>query len=399
MNEIEAQQYLSALDIVPDPVIVIQADGSIVYVNLQAEKCFGYTRQELQNQQLEILLPNRFRHSHVENRAQFLQNPIARPMGTGLKLFGKRKDGFEFPVDITIGSMAVGSVLLLVSIVRDISEKRKIEIERDRALEAKENLLAMITHDLKNPLLAIKLSADLLDKRLQSNDDTAPLTDFVERIRSAALRMQRLIEDYLTSKKLDGGVFVIEARPIGIASLVDEIFNVMAPIASRRSIRLEKEIETSGECNCDLSRMRQVFFNLIDNAIKFTSPGGTIKFHVSLREGKALFSISDTGRGIAKEDIPKLFSRYSQTKQTAAQGTGLGLFIAKSIIEAHGGKIWIESTLGKGSTFFVMLPLIKTQFSNNNFVSDEAGHYDIDGISFDEQRGVIVASDAIPFAA
>lgn len=348
----------NVLESIPDAVIVIQSNGTIAYVNAQTEKWFGYDRQELLGRSLESLLPKRFQKSHEEKRTEYSMSPIPRPMGTGLELFGMRKDGTEFPVDITIGPLKIGTEFFLTSIVRDISDRKKIELERNRAIQAKEDLLEMVTHDLRNPLSAVSMSAELLARRLSSSEDKKPITEFLSQIRHSVDQMSRLIQDVLTSKKIDRGNFSVELRPCDGSKLVKEVIEVMEPIASRKSIRLEKDLSLEAvTVACDKERVRQVLSNLIENAIKFTPSRGTIVVRASQEHHMVQFSIADNGAGISQEDIPHLFSRYYQAKRTAHQGTGLGLSIVKGIIEAHGGKAWVESTLGKGSTFFFTLPI------------------------------------------
>lgn len=352
----------SVLDSVPDAIVIIREDGTIGYVNRQTEVWFGYERSAVLGKELETLIPERFRGAHRHMRAKYNENPTPRPMGSGLELFGRRKDGTEFPVDITIGPLKVDNQHFYIAIVRDVTERKKLELERDRAIGAREELVALITHDLKNPLTAIALSSELLEAWIVANGADPKSSLIINSIKTATDRMFLLIKSILIQKKMEFGGFVVEKAAGNVATLVDEVFSIMEPIAARKSLALEKRDLPPGLkliCDFDRARVKQVFENLIDNAIKFTPAGGTITIQSQEEHDFIRFSITDTGPGMTEDTVSHLFTAYYQPKETSHQGTGLGLSICKGIVEAHGGKIWVVSVPGQGASFRFTLPVHK----------------------------------------
>jgi signal transduction histidine kinase len=227
--------------------------------------------------------------------------------------------------------------------------------DKERALQDREELLAIVSHDLRNPLTAISMNAALLKRKLPA--ESRGLIAFSEAIQSSAQRMNRLIQDLLDGAKLQAGTFVVEKKQDSLPGLMDEVLQTHEVLATSKGLSLKKEIDpTLGEVCWDRSRMLQVFSNLIGNAIKFSAPGGTVILRAGVTSEAILFEVVDQGRGIPKHQLPFVFERYWQARDTAVQGFGLGLAICKAIVEAHGGKIWVKSTLGQGSRFSFTLP-------------------------------------------
>ena len=354
------QKFRGLLDVAADAVVIITPNGKIEFINNQTEKWFGYSKNELMGQPLEILIPERFRRAHEHHRNVYSEKPIPRPMGAGLGLYGLRKNGTEFPVDITIAPLKIGADLYLISIVRDISERKKLENERNHAIQVKEDILGMVTHDLKNPLLAISLNSELLSTFLLHKEHLADTQALAKRIHNSTAQALRLVQDLLTDRKIELGTFSLDADLVDLKSLVNGAIDVMEPIAKRKSLRFEKQIpQENVQVYCDRNRILQVLSNLLGNAIKFTPPGGTVSLQVQKKAEEFLFLVSDTGPGIPSEHIPHLFERYWQEPKTAHEGTGLGLTIVKGIVEAHNGKVWVESTVGIGSGFYFTIPLLR----------------------------------------
>ena len=228
--------------------------------------------------------------------------------------------------------------------------------ESQQAVQAREEVLAIVSHDLRNPLNAVMLGASLL----QTSDKIAPDDrEQIEIIDISAQRMKRLIEDLLDVTRLEGGKQLpIDPAPLDVQSLFEETYELFKSQAATASITLQCQApKTVPPVNADRHRVLQVLSNLIGNAMKFTPPGGMITCRAESQDGKVLFTVADNGPGIPRENLGDIFNPYWQAKRTARLGAGLGLPIAKGIVESHGGRIWVESTPGDGTKFFFTLPV------------------------------------------
>jgi len=232
--------------------------------------------------------------------------------------------------------------------------------EVQEAVEVREDVVSIVSHDLKNPLTSILMNAELLLRMTPTNESGQKIKSQVERINRSAERMQTMIDDILDVAKMAGGTFAIETHTEQAQMLIEEAVELHKSLAEEKSIALSMESEQSCRpVRCDHHRTLQVLSNLLGNAIKFTPYGGSVVAHVEEKNGVAQFSVRDTGPGIAEDQLSHIFERFWQG-QDKHKGAGLGLFIAKSIVETHGGRIWVESNQGTGATFYFTLPLAKT---------------------------------------
>ena len=254
------------------------------------------------------------------------------------------------PADVTLAGEIADRIAMALDRV-DLYQKAI------SAARAREEMLATVSHDLRSPLHTILFSAALLERRALSSS-ASPEGRHLERIQRTAEYMQHLLRDLVDSAKIEAHRFLVEREPCEVATLVADVVEMMLPLAANKSIRIEVDLDgTAGAVAwLDRVRMAQVLTNLIGNAVKFTPARGAVVVHASLRDEELLLSIRDTGPGIPEEDREHLFDRYWQARQTAQQGMGLGLFIARGIVLAHGGSIWVESELGVSSTFYVAIP-------------------------------------------
>ncbi|WP_437335688.1 GAF domain-containing sensor histidine kinase [Sorangium sp. So ce394] len=226
-----------------------------------------------------------------------------------------------------------------------------------RAIRAREELVAVVSHDLKSPLATIVMNTSLLRRKLPSSDEAAELRRPVERIQKSADRMNRLIRDLLDLARLEGGHISVQPVPHDVAVLLGDALELLREEAAEKSLRLELGVELGVErALCDRERILQVIANLVGNAIKFTPAGGEVAIRAEPWGREVRVSVRDTGPGIPEDQRARIFERYWQAKETAHKGTGLGLSIAKALVEVHGGRIWVESKVGEGSTFFFTLP-------------------------------------------
>ncbi|HUQ82391.1 MAG TPA: ATP-binding protein [Gemmatimonadaceae bacterium] len=229
------------------------------------------------------------------------------------------------------------------------------------ATQARNDLLAIVSHDLRNPLHTIQMAASFLIEIAEDPTSQAPVKTQLAAIRRAATRGNALIQDLLDASRIEAGRLAVETMPIGAAMLVEDAVSEMAVLAAESSIALDGA--WSGpptRVAADRERIGQLFANLIGNAIKFTPTGGRVTVSGRIDGSEAAFSVSDTGPGIPEDQVPRLFDRFWQAKQASRAGAGLGLFIARGIVEAHGGQLAVESVVGSGTTFTFTLSVVST---------------------------------------
>lgn len=255
------------------------------------------------------------------------------------------------------------SAILALDLRRQFDKEQKARAQAERATVAREELMAVVSHDLKNPLSSIMMNAQLMKKFIANVDEKSK--SVVERIYKSAATMNNLIEDILSVTKLEAGHVDLDLKPLQIHEVIDETIELLAPLAAEKGIKLERA-RHSVECmvESDHGRLLQVFSNIIGNAIKFTPDNGQVIVNIETCGPEFIrITVKDTGPGIPADHLPNVFDRFWQANQTKRMGTGLGLAIVKGIVEKHGGQIWAESELGKGSTFVIQLPwkLIENQ--------------------------------------
>jgi PAS domain S-box-containing protein len=245
---------------------------------------------------------------------------------------------------------------------QDITERRQAERALERAVELaqrathdREELMALVSHDLKNPLSVILMTAASIARKFDASESSQQKEQF-QTIRRSAERMNRLIRDLLDVASVDAGKLIVEPQSIAVASLVDEAIEAIRPLAAAKALAIVSELSPDvRHVWADPSRLQQVFANLLGNALKFSSQGGSIIVRAEPVGDRVRFAVADNGPGIAQDDLAHLFDRFWQAPRTARLGSGLGLSIVKGIVQAHEGRVWVESKLGAGSTFFFTL--------------------------------------------
>jgi signal transduction histidine kinase len=226
------------------------------------------------------------------------------------------------------------------------------------AIQARDQFLAIVSHDLKNPLSSIAMSADIIRHELVSpNGDTTGLIEYVDIIDRNAANMERMINDLLDIERMSQGKLKIEPTCLNVSSLLEECKTLFGPVAAKKSFEITvTPTDTQLTAEMDHDRILQVLSNLLGNALKFSPSGSRITIAAHTAGADIEFSVKDNGPGISPDAKLKVFERFSQIKFKDRRGLGLGLFISKWIVEAHHGKIWVESELGQGSDFKFLIP-------------------------------------------
>lgn len=286
--------------------------------------------------------------AHHPPMGPFLGVPIVREGRNVANLFLARKEG-QPAFDADDEHMAV----LLAAYVEVAIGNARLYNQAVEATRARDDLLATVSHDLRNPLNTIRMAAGLLRKIGEGKP-----AELAARIDRSAERMLRLIGDLLEASRIEAGALAAARRPEDAASLVNAAVDMLGPLAAEKSIALSAQAPSrSLAVLCERDLVMRVFSNLIGNAIKFSPEGAPITVAAEEREGQVHFSVSDRGPGIPAEHLAHVFERYWQVKGGDRRGSGLGLYIAKGIVEAHGGRIWIDSAAGVGTTIHFTLPL------------------------------------------
>ncbi|WP_373044671.1 sensor histidine kinase [Vulgatibacter sp.] len=272
-----------------------------------------------------------------------------KTLGTMTFLFAESNRRYA-PADLALASDLAQRAALAV-------DNARLYQEASRASRAREEMIAVVSHDLRNPLSSILANAGVLKKKLPPGDLGERILNRAEGIRRSAERMNHLIRDLLDISRIESQELQLERSSHDLGSLVGEALEMFQPLAGEQKLRLVAEIdEGAGRVDCDRERVLQVLSNLLGNALKFTPAGGTVRLVANLPPGEVRIGVEDTGPGIAPENLLHIFDRYWQVRASGRAGAGLGLSIASGIVKAHGGRIWAESELGRGSTFWFTLP-------------------------------------------
>ena len=234
-------------------------------------------------------------------------------------------------------------------------EQERVEAALRMSIRAREDLLAIVSHDLRNPLSAVIMSTSLIKTRLLAGK-LERADEYLDRTFRAAERMRVLIDDLLDAASIESGRFIINRAPHPIGGIVTDVVEMLGPMAKERSIELHADVPGSPVVDCDRKRVMQVLSNLVGNAIKFTPAKGSILICASEEDAHIKVTVSDTGPGISKDQVPHLFDRYWKGPSRDGGGAGLGLYIVKGIVEAHGGSVSVESSPGEGTSFSFSLP-------------------------------------------
>ncbi len=348
------------LEAAPDGILIADAAGSIVFVNRQVTALFGYPPEELLGRSVETLVPERYRAGHAAHRASFAGSARVRPMGSGLELFARRKDGSEFPVEISLSPVEAGGATIVVAGIRDVTERREFQVElrrareeADRANRAKSRFLATASHDLRQPVQTLALLHGTL-RRMGPEADMAEVLDQEERAIGA---MSKLLNALLDISKLESGAVQPEIGDFKVAALFEELRAEFDGLAGSKGLRLEVE-PCADRVHSDPVLVGQAVRNLVANAIKYTREG-----RVVLRcrhDGPCVrLEVADTGVGIPAGELTRICDDFYQVGvpgNASREGYGLGLSIVSRIARLLGSRLEVRSEPGKGSVFSLEVP-------------------------------------------
>lgn len=359
------ERFRLAVEASPNAMIMVDRAGVILLINTQAERLFGYSRDELLGQKIELLVPLRSRAAHPGLRAGFHAAPLARPMGAGRDLHGLRKDGTEIPVEIGLTPIEEVEGLVLASVI-DITERQRAEAQaresaRLEAAQAElETFSYSVAHDLRAPLRHIDGFIQMLRKNLAGKAD-ARGTELMDKISQSAKRLGALIDEFLAFSKT--ARTDLELSPVALSDVVAEVIAEFHPDLKGRKVTWQ--VAGLPEAVCDAAMIRLVFFNLIGNALKFTRGRSPAVIEIEALPGKPgelVIRIRDNGVGFDMRFADKLFGVFQRLhRMEEFEGTGIGLANVRRIIAKHEGRTWAEGELDKGASFYFSLPATHAQ--------------------------------------
>ena len=391
----EGKEGIDALFLYATEGILVANDrGEITRTNPSAEKLFGYSKNELIGQKIEVLVPQRYSDRHVNHRDKFNHNPHARSMGAGMDLYGLKKDGTEFPVEISLSPYSNSEGKFVIAFVVDISVRKQAEeklknysaeletqvknrtlileeaiqelektkkdlhkaLEKERELnELKSRFVSMASHEFRTPLTTMMSSLSLVNKYADQND-TDNRVKHVSKIKTSINNLTDILNDFLSVSKLEEGKVECMPEQMNLKTFVTDIITEMKGMATGGQVLTH--LHAGDEiARLDKKLLKNVLFNLTSNAIKFSTEGGLVQVSTQVSPSAVKISIKDNGIGISKEDQKHLFERFFRGHNaTHIQGTGLGLNIVTKYAELMNAEVSFESKENEGTTFTIVIP-------------------------------------------
>ncbi len=346
------EQFRLAIEAAPTGMLVMSASGSIVLVNAQIESLFGYTREELLGQQIEMLVPKRFRARHPEFRQEFFAAPKARPMGEGRDLYGLRKDGSEVPIEIGLNPLHTSEGDFVLSSIIDLTLRREFD-------QMRSDFVSTVSHELRTPLTSISGSLGLL-----RSGALGPLPHKAASMVNIAYensgRLVRIINDILDIGKLEAGELALQMISVPLTEVLRQSIEANSGYAAKYAVKFVlDDCSDNEQVIADPDRLMQVMTNLLSNAAKFSPADANVYIRARARATTLRVEVEDSGSGIPEAFKDRIFERFAQADGSATrrfEGTGLGLSIARKLMEAMGGQIGFNTVVGRGTVFYLELP-------------------------------------------
>jgi PAS domain S-box-containing protein len=344
--------FRAVVEASPSAMLMVDASGTIRLVNRGIEELFGYPRDELIGRAVDVLLPDDVRARHPELVASYFATPESRPMGAGRELFGRRKDGSVVPIEIGLSPIDIEAGQFTLAAIHDITERSRRDRELRRSNADLERFAYIASHDLQEPLRMVANYTELLGQRYRGKlDDRAD--KYIHYATDGAKRMQQLIRDLLAYSRVGA-----EGKPmvtVDVGTVMERVRRSLGP-----TIREHEATLTVGPLptvRADPSQLEQLLQNLVANAIKFHDDAPpVVEVSAALERGRWCFAVRDNGIGIDAEYATRIFEMFQRLHERGRyEGSGIGLAIAKRIVERHGGELWFTSTPGIGTTFFFTL--------------------------------------------
>jgi PAS domain S-box-containing protein len=346
------QMFRLAVEACPSGMVMIDHDGKMMMVNTEIENQFGYSRQELLGQPVDMLVPERMRAQHARHRHEFTPNPETRRMGAGRDLFGRRKDGTEFPVEVGLNPIRAGDRLLILGVIVDISQRKQME-------RLKEEFVSTVSHELRTPLTSISGSLGLLVGQWSGKlpESAAKLLTIAH---NNSQRLVRLINDILDIEKIESGRVVFNFIRVDLRHVAEQAIEDNRGYSEGYGVKVRLDpASVEADVNADPDRLAQVITNLLSNAIKFSPAGEEVLVSVTRNGNRYRVSVRDHGSGIPEEFKSRIFEKFAQADGTNSRqkgGTGLGLAIVRQIVERLGGRVGFGDAPDGGAEFHVELP-------------------------------------------
>lgn len=394
-NKMESKEGIDALFLyATEGILVVDDAGRIIQINPSAERLFGYEKNELINQKIEVLIPHRFSDKHTHHREEYEKNPHARSMGLGMELNGLKKNGTEFPVEISLSPYCNAAGKFVIAFIIDITVRKQTDeklknysddlekqvksrtlileeaieelektkrdlhkaLEKERELnELKSRFVSMASHEFRTPLTTMMSSLSLACKYGEQNDKEGQ-SKHLGKIKNSINALTDILNDFLSVSKLEEGKVENSPETLNLKFLLTEIISEMQMLATKNQ-KLTFDYKGNETVFLDKKLLKNILFNLISNAIKFSFENSSIEISSVVQPSQITLSISDHGIGISDEDQKHLFERFFRAHNaTNIQGTGLGLNIVAKYIELMNGTIAFKSKENHGTTFTIHLP-------------------------------------------
>jgi PAS domain S-box-containing protein len=336
----------------------VAPDGRWLRVNRSICEIVGYSEEEL----LELTFQDITHPDDLDADLEYVRQMLAGEIRTyRMEKRYFHRDGHIVWINLSVSLVrdSAGEPLHFVGQIEDITERRRAEAAKARAERARDEFFALVSHELRTPLTSIMVSADLIadgeDERL-----TEAGRSYVEVIQRNAAREMRLVSDLLLLVQIQEGTFEVHLERANLRKIVEDAVEAARPVAERREVAVSSHTVPTLPCRGDNQRLGQALDNLLANAIKFTPPGGNVDVRLSVEDGTAAIEVEDTGIGIPEEERKRLFERLfrgADARAAEVPGLGLGLTIVRTIVNAHGGRVEVDSMVGVGTTFRLVLPV------------------------------------------